>query len=186
MLAPTHFYLPVLLAALVLSSCSQAPVNAPAEADLLVSGGFENLDGWLADVPALATLTHDKAHSGSYSTRVSPEHEFSLGYSNQLSKLSPNWPARLTIGAWVLLPNAQATAKLVTEVKGPDNTTPSLLWEGLDLTKTVKVFNDWQYVERTITLPATARADSRLLVYLWRADSQQPVYLDDLKISLAR
>ena len=116
---------------------------------------------------------------------VKPGYDYGLGYSNTLSRLAPEWPAKLTVSAWVMLPSGEASAKLVTEVKSGATNSPGLLWEGLDLNKAVKVYNKWQYVEQTITLPETAKPNSRLLVYLWCADSKQPVYLDDLKISLA-
>lgn len=173
-----------LLPAGLLAGCSSNSGAAPATG-LLAATDFENLDGWLADSPALATLTRDQAHSGRYSTVVSPGHDFSLGYNNALSRLAPVWPARLRVSAWVLLPSERAAAKLVTEVKGPGANGPGLLWEGLDLLKAVKVANQWQHVEQLITLPPTAKANSRLLVYLWRADTKEPVYLDDLQISLA-
>lgn len=173
------------IAALLLTSCTSGASEAPATG-LLAANGFENLDGWLAESPALATLNKDQAHSGKYSTMAAPGNDYSLGYNNALSKLSPDWPAVLTVSAWVLVPNDQATAKLVTEVTGGGAKGASLLWQGLDLTKAVKVFNKWQYVEQTITMPATAKPNSRLKVYLWRAESKDPVYLDDLKISLAK
>ncbi|SNR74322.1 MULTISPECIES: hypothetical protein [Hymenobacter] len=173
-----------LLCTLFLGSCSQQP-STPSAPGVLASSSFENLDGWLPDAPGLALLSRDQAHSGTYSTMVAPDHDFSLGYNNKLSRLAPDWPAKLTIGAWVFLPNEQAAAKLVTEVRSDKPNQPNLLWEGLDLLSTVKVYNKWQYVEQTVTMPAAAKANSRLLVYLWRADSKQPVYLDDVQISLA-
>ncbi|WP_303309529.1 hypothetical protein [Hymenobacter sp. BT730] len=172
-----------LLVALFLAGCSSAPSTTPDTA-LLAASSFENMDGWLADSPALATLNQDQAHTGKYSTMVSPGHEFSLGYSNKLSKLAPDWPAQLKVGAWVMLPNDQAAAKLVVEVQAPEHKGPNLLWEGFDLTQSVKRYNQWQYVEYTITLPTAAGPNHRLLAYLWLADSKQPVYLDDLKIFL--
>ncbi|WP_159437460.1 carbohydrate binding domain-containing protein [Hymenobacter daecheongensis] len=153
---------------------------------MLAANDFENLDGWLADSPALATLNQAKAHSGRYSTMVSAGHDYSLGYNNTLGRLSPEWPAKLTVGAWVLLPNDQAAAKLVVEIKGTDPAAPSLVYQAIELPKAVKLSNKWQYVEQTIAMSGTAKPDSKLLVYLWRADSKEPVYLDDLKISLAK
>ncbi|GAB3861109.1 hypothetical protein GCM10028822_40080 [Hymenobacter terrigena] len=173
-----------LLATLLLTGCSSTSGDAPADGQLAFNN-FENLDGWLADSPALATINREKAHSGVYSTKVSPGHDYSLGYSNTLERFSPDWPAKITVSAWVLLPNDQANAKLVTQVKSP-NAGSDLVWEGLELNKVVKVYNKWQHVEQTITMPEAAKPDSRLLVYLWRADSKEPVYLDDLEISLAK
>ena len=176
--------LATLTAALLVAGCQQKPADGVAGP--LATNDFENLDGWLADSPALATLNREQAHSGKYSTLAGPGRDYSLGYSNALSRLAPDWPGTLTVGAWVLVPNEQAAAKLVTEVQGAGASGTSLLWQGLDLTKAVKVFNKWQYVEQTVALPATAKPNNRLKVYLWRAESKSPVYLDDLQISLAR
>lgn len=182
MLKPTPA---VVFLALLLSVGCTKKTETKAVSSPLAATSFENLDGWLADAPALASLTRDKAHTGQYSTMVGPSHEFSLGYSNPLSRLAPDWPGKLTVGAWVYLPNEQAKAKLVVEIKKTNTASANLFWEGLELTQPVKVYNKWQYVEHTVTLPPAATANSRLLVYVWRADSRQPVYMDDLSISLA-
>ena len=169
-------------AVLLLGACSREATPS-ADPALLAATDFEHLNGWLpADAPA---LTQAQAHSGKFSTLVGPGHEFSLGYNNILSGLAPQWPARLKISAWVFIPDAQATAQLVTEVKSADATRPGLLWEGVKLTDQVKAYGQWRRLEHTITLPATAKPDSRLLVYLWEADQHLPVYLDDMEISLA-
>lgn len=170
-------------AIMLLSSCSseQKP-TAPTK--VLAFSDFENFDGWLGGPSA--ALTRGQAHSGSYSTMVGPGQEYSLGYSNELSKLSPDWPAKVTISAWVLIPNRQAAAKLVAEIQDPNGNRQNLLWEGVDLSEVVTTYNKWQHIEHTINMPIVARPTSLLKVYLWRANSNQLVYLDDLKISLAR
>ncbi|NML67015.1 hypothetical protein HHL22_17550 [Hymenobacter sp. RP-2-7] len=169
-----------LLAAVVLAGCSHAPAP-PVGA--LAATDFENLAGWLADAPARATLTQEQAHSGKYSTSVRPEHDYSLGYSNLLSQMSADRPTRLRISAWIQQTGPEPSAKLVTELKSPQGT--SLLWKGLDVGTVAKAPGKWYHVGQTVTLPATAPPDSRLLVYLWRADSTTPTYLDDLEIRLA-
>ena len=165
-----------------MAGCSQKPA-APTNSDVLAANDFENLDGWLADSPALATLTKTRAHSGAYSTQVGPGYDFGLGYSNPLSRLASEWPGKIKVSAWVFVPSNQEAGKLVTELKTGDANSKGLLWEGLDLAKAVKSYNQWQYVEKVVALPEAAKPSSRLLVYLWRAESKQPVYLDDLKIS---
>ena len=169
-----------LLAAVVLAGCSRAP--APA-ANALAATDFENLSGWLADLPARTTLTQAQAHSGKYSTSVGPGHDYSLGYDNPLNQLAADRPARLQISAWVQQTGTGPSPKLVTELKSAANS--RLLWEGLDIGPLTKVPGKWYRVEQTVTIPATAAPDSRLLVYLWRADSTTPTYLDDLQIATA-
>jgi hypothetical protein len=174
-----------LLAALFLVACSPQTDTDKGKKPLAFND-FENVDGWLADSPYLLTLSREKAHSGTYSSRVDGNHEFSLGYNNALSRLSPDWPPKLTVGAWVFVPNEQASAQLVIEIKQPGKDGKGLLWQGLDLAKTVKLYNQWQYVEQTITLPDTAGPQSRLLAYVWRGQSTQPVFMDDLQVTLGK
>lgn len=154
-------------------------------ANQITSNDFESMEGWLGDTPS-PSLTKEKAHSGAYSVLVRPGLDYGLGYRNILGKMSPSRPEKISISAWVFLPNAQAAAKLVTEITDPARAANNqLLWQGIDLDKEVKKYNEWQHVEQVITLPATATATSRFQVYLWRAASGEPVYLDDLTISAA-
>ena len=179
---PTYYAATLLGLGLLLGACSREAASSP-DPKLLASTSFEEFYGWLpANAPA---LTQAQAHSGKFSTMVGAGHEFSLGYNNMLSGLAPQWPGKLKISAWVFIPDEQATAQLVAEVKSADATKPGLLWEGVKLTDQVKAYGQWRRLEHTITLPATARPDSRLLVYLWEADQHLPVYLDDMEISLA-
>ncbi|MDU0370688.1 hypothetical protein ACFPAF_09815 [Hymenobacter endophyticus] len=178
-------FAPVLLLTGLLAACTPGPAPAAADATLAFND-FENVSGWLIGSPYEATLSRDKAHSGKFSCRVDAEHEYSLGYKNTLSQLASDYPPKLTIGAWVFVPNAQAKAKLVTEIKSPDQPGSGQLWEGVDLSTAVSVFNKWQYVEQTITVPATAGPQSTLQVYVWRDQTKVPVYVDDMRISLAK
>lgn len=164
-----------------LTACGGEKTEHPA--GQITSNDFESLDGWVGDTPA-PSLTKEKAHSGAYSVSVRPGLDYGLSYNNFLGKMSPNRLGKIKVTAWVYLPSAQAAAKLVTEIKDPTRATDNqLLWQGLDLAKAVKKYNEWQQVTQEITLPAKAAATSRFQVYLWRADSGQPVYLDDVTIA---
>lgn len=178
----TKKWLGLLLPA-ALAGCSHP--TAPAATNQLASNDFENVNGWIGDMPA-ASLTREQAHSGVYSVSVRPGVDFSLGYNNALRLLAPEWPAKLTISAWVLLPTEQSMPKLVTELKPATGKGPNIFWEALDLAPAVNVYGKWRRVEKTIVLPETATADTRLLVYLWRSESKEPAYLDDLQISRAQ
>lgn len=170
-----------MLSGLVLTACSQNQnVNSR---DNLTFNDFEHFDGWLGN--SAGALTKDQAHSGKYSTVVGPGQDYSLGYSNELGKLSPDWPAKIKISAWVLTAGP-TSSRMVIEVKPGNDNRPPLVWDGIDLSKAVTTYNKWQYVESTITMPETAKPTSLLKIYLWGASTRQPVYLDDLKISLAQ
>ncbi|QKG53972.1 carbohydrate binding domain-containing protein [Hymenobacter sp. BRD67] len=172
------------LALLLLASLASCGDSTSTPANSLASNNFESVDGWMGDTPQ-PSLTKEKAHSGAYSVSVRPGIDYSLGYNNTLGRMSTSRPEKIKISGWVYLPSPQASAQLVTEIKDPTLPTNNvLLWNGIDLKKEVKKFNEWQQVERVITIPATAKATSTLKVYLWRADDSQPVYLDDLSLSL--
>ncbi|HEX8657840.1 MAG TPA: carbohydrate binding domain-containing protein [Hymenobacter sp.] len=178
-----------LIAAIILTNLSLASCSTKSEtvnnSNILASSDFDNLIGWAGDLPSLATLSKVRAHSGRYSTSVQPGFDYSLGYSNALGKLVDHRPEKLTISAWVLVPNDQANARLVIEIKDPANS-QGLLYDGTELRTVVKEFNNWQRIEKTITVPATAGATSNLVIYMWRADSRDPVYLDDMQIRLTK
>ena len=171
-----------LLLVLVIAGCSHSSGTEPTSG-ILAANDFDDIDGWVADSSVLVTLSKARAHSGAYSTMAAPGHEFSFGYNNKLSRVAPTMPTKIKVSAWVMLPNAQTNAKLVTEIKSSNGA--NMQWDGLELAKTVKRFNKWQYVEQTVSIPPAAKPDDRLLAYLWLANSKEPVYLDDLKISLA-
>ncbi|WP_019946981.1 carbohydrate binding domain-containing protein [Hymenobacter aerophilus] len=167
------------------TACSSNPPVPPAS-EVLASTDFENLDGWLPATPTPAALSREQAHSGKFSTMVGPNNEYSLGYSNALSRLAPDWPGRLTVGAWVLLTSSQSAPKFVVEIKQPTANTDGLLWEAVDVPDKVREYGKWRYIEHTITLPEAARPDNRLVVYLWRSEGSGSAFMDDVTIRLAK
>jgi hypothetical protein len=173
----------LLFFALVLSSCADKPKVQPL-VELAASNDFEQLVGWVGNYPSLNTLTKEKAHSGVYSTTVRPSMDFSISFSSALSAVSMRRPKKIIVSAWVLLPSEQANAKLVAEIKTADAAGTMLFYQATELAKEVKKFNEWQQVEKTIELPANVPATGLLQIYMWRAGSNEPVFMDDIKISV--
>lgn len=174
-------YLLYAAAALALASCNDQPAPTGRPQGQLAFNDFEAVEGW-ASGAAVPSLTTDKAHSGTTAVVVQPGIDFSLGYNNLLGKLGDGKARKIRVRAWVLLPNAKATAVLVTQLRD-EAAQKDVLWQGLPLAQATKTTNQWVQVEKEVTLPATAAYTNRVLVYLWRNDSSQPVYLDDLEIS---
>lgn len=166
--------------ALALAGCGSDEV-AKTPADQITFNDFEAADGWSAGAP-VPSLTKEKAHSGTFSIRVAPGLDYSLGYNNLLGKISSTRLKKVKVQAWVFVPNAQSTAVLVTQVHSVEQN-KDLLWDGLDVAKEAKALNKWVQIEKEITVPETATYTNQLLVYLWRSGSAQPTYLDDLRIS---
>ncbi|GAC1367150.1 MAG: hypothetical protein NVS3B25_16620 [Hymenobacter sp.] len=168
-------------AAFAIAGCSTP--DTAADPNLLVSADFETLAGWLPAAQS-ATLSRDKAHSGHYALKVDAAHEYSLGYSAPLGQLHDTRIRKIKVTAWAFVPTADAKATLVTTVSNPaaPNDKP-LLWDGLELGKAPAV-GKWQEVSKVITLPDNATPANTLGIYLWRTGGAQPVYLDDLRVTL--
>ncbi|MFD1467497.1 hypothetical protein ACFQ48_04605 [Hymenobacter caeli] len=167
--------------ALALGACGGQ--TASTTAGQLATNDFESMDGWMSGATN-PSLTKEKAHSGVFSVKIDPAVEYSLGYNNLLGKMSASRLRKIKLHCWVFLPNEKASAVLVTDVQTP-GVAKSVLWDGFDLLKEVKAksaLNQWAEVEHTVEIPETAAYTSKMLVYLWRGGSTQPVYLDDLQI----
>lgn len=155
----------------------------PSHSDnVLASNDFESLDGWIGGEVG-PSLTKDQAHSGVYSVKVDPKVEYSMGYANPLSRLSSSRVQKLKLHGWVFLPSDKAGAQLVTQLQNPGDPKP-LLWDGMDLLSEGKAkgYNKWIEFEHVIPVPEASTYNTQLKIYLWKANSAQPVYLDDLQL----
>lgn len=169
------------VAVLGMVGCSSAPDST--DANTLVNSDFETLAGWLPEANN-ATLTRDKAHSGHYAIKVDGTHEYSLSFSAPLGRLHDTRITKMKVSAWVFATSADAKAMLVTAISNPAAPADKpLLWESLDLSQT-KEAGKWVEVSKVITVPANASPTNSLGIYLWRTGGSQPVYLDDLHVTV--
>jgi hypothetical protein len=168
------------LLAVGFSACSSS--SSVKSADVLASNDFEQLDGWLGSA-ATPSLNRERAHSGEYSVKVDHNIDYSLGYKNQLGLLSPTRLHKIKIHCWVFLTNSKTAVALVTDIRNPDSA-KSIVHDSYELAKVTKPkgYHQWVEVEHTIDLPKTVTYNSQLVVYMWRANSPEPAYLDDLQI----
>jgi hypothetical protein len=163
-----------------LVACGESKTEIPA--NMLVHNDYESVDGWLLDAgKPIPSLTKDRAHSGRFSIRVDQANEYSLGYTNQLGRISTSKLKKIKVHAWINVPNNRAGAALVVQVEGDGG--KSLFWEGISLTDATKDYNKWTEMTKVLTLPDNLAYNNLLKVYLWRSGSNQPVYLDDLEIT---
>ncbi|MBF9235841.1 carbohydrate binding domain-containing protein [Hymenobacter sp. BT683] len=172
------------LSTLSLTGCG-GTATTDGDPNTLFVSGFETLDGWLPE-PLSATLTTEQAHSGKTSLKVDANHEYSLTYTNVLSELREARPDKIRVSAWAYLPGNQAEATLVASIADPaaGASAKPLLWQGIKLNEQVKTTGKWTEVSQVITLPASINASHRLSIFLWRTGGSQPVYIDDLKVSV--
>ncbi len=171
---------PVAVLLLSLAGCREPTPSAPA--NLLTSNNFDQLEGWVTD-DLSAYLTHEQAHSGATSAHVGPTVEYAAGYTSTLGNLSSVRLAKMRLRAWVWVPDKEAKALLVAQVLDPA-TGKSLYYDATDLAgATAGKFSQWVAIDKTLTLPPEVTANSVFKAYLWRAQSPQPVYLDDFELT---
>ncbi|MFD2719384.1 carbohydrate binding domain-containing protein [Hymenobacter monticola] len=173
-------YTLLLLTAAALAGCGDKD-GGSRPANLLTGNDFEQMDGWMGDVPQ-PSLTKEKAHSGAYSVHVGPGIEYSNGFIGTLGKLSSTRLNQIKVKAWVYVPSGPTATSIVTSLVDP--ATPGAkpaMWDAMGLDKMVKKRNDWQEVEKTFTLPANVGPNYKLYVYLWSGGSQNVAYLDDIQ-----
>ena len=143
---------------------------------------FENVQGWGGANEG--SLTTERAHSGRYSISVNPQTEFSYTYARQLGQMAGSKPKRLVVTAWAWVPDKDAKASLILEIKhSPEKATP-VLYEGLELSSTVRSFKSWEQVSKTYVLPDSVASTNQVKLYVWRGSSPRPVYLDDVSIKV--
>jgi len=149
--------------------------------DVLMKCDFDVLNGWLPD---RASLTRDKAHSGTYSIKVEQGRDFSLNYLASLGQLSGTRFRGVRFDAWVYLTDKNSTAQVALVTKET--------LDGKDLDKvyfdysSVKEYGKWVQVSKEVIFPAGTNFNSAFLFYLWRAGATTPAYLDDVQLTALR
>ncbi|WP_310396172.1 hypothetical protein [Hymenobacter sp.] len=164
-----------------LAACGNDDSTAPSK-DAILTTDFESLVGW---VPDPSTITKEKAHSGLYSLKVDQNHEFSLSYSVILGQLSSTRIRGIKMDAWAYMPNKEATAKLgfiLKEAAGGKD----ILGDGIELGSQVKEYGKWVKISKEVNFPASAGYSSQIVMFLWRAGSTGPAYVDDIQLTALR
>lgn len=165
---------------LLLVSCSKD--EEKVKGTLVTSNDFESVLGWggTSDI----SVNTEKAHSGKYSIKIGPQNEYAYTYSQTLGQMSPTKMKTLTLSAWVWVPNAQAASSLVVSINHSPMVGTSVYYDGLDLRKDVTKYKSWQHVSKTFTLPDSVQSTNLLKCYLWRANTNESVYADDITLSV--
>ena len=146
-----------------------------------MTSDIDGLVGWLSDPNA---LVKGEAHSGDYSLRVDPTHEFSPGYTAILGRLSETRVAKIKLEAWTYATDKNSKAKLEFVVKDP-TTNQEILRDQTKLEE-VKEFGKWVQITKEIAIPTTASYSSQVIIYVSRADATTPAYVDDLRLTALR
>lgn len=172
----------LLLSLALLGACSadKKEVKASDGATVVVFNDFETGGGWLSD-PTL--VAKGQAHSGQYAMVVNRDHEFSLTFNSTLGMLCPHRFKKLRLEAWAYMPNATATGNLTIQIR--DASGLKLLYgDNISFRTAIKEYGKWVPVSKEFVMPDSITADQHLRMFLWRADAQTEVLVDDIKLSV--
>jgi hypothetical protein len=172
--------LTLLAATLAVTACGGDKSKKMADG-VVTENDFENTAGWGVD-PTL--LSKAQAHSGIYSISVDPTHEFSLTYENSLGQMKAQKFTKVHLHAWVYLLSAQSNGILGMQVTDPSQGNKAIGGDDINLGETVKQYNKWVEVDKDLLLPANVTSANHIKVFLWRGAAQQPIFADDIRISI--
>lgn len=168
----------------LLAACGSRPDAATAaDANVLLTTGFEQNIGWGGSQPSLTTA---KAHTGQVAVLASPEVPFGYTYARTLGALGLGAPPRqLELTAWVLRTAAGSTARLVVQLDTSPTDEKQVFYAALPLAEAVPAFGEWRQVRLPLDLPASAVGGNQLKIYLWNDKGTSPTYLDDVVLQRA-
>ena len=169
----------LLVLSALLGACS-SPSTTVKNDDLIVSNDFESLAGW---IPPSNSLNMEQAHSGKYSIKADPTQPYSMGYNTLLGNASTRRPHKLKLTCWAFLPSEKAAAHYQMQVIDPVSG-EKVYEDGILMTDQVKTYKSWQEVNKDFTLPDNVTATHEIRIFLWIADSPEPVYVDDVQVSI--
>jgi hypothetical protein len=148
--------------------------------DYVTTNNFESVLGWGADA---GSLTQEHAHSGRFAVWVDANHEYSHTFRLPLGQASMHTLKAVEVEAWVYLPSARAAGAVSLQIVDPANNGLRMVHtEQLDLLSQVTEYRKWTLVRHTFVLPDSLSPAYELRVFLWRNNSPEPVYLDDMSI----
>ncbi|RZK15069.1 MAG: hypothetical protein EOO56_23670 [Hymenobacter sp.] len=163
-----------------LAACGGGDSTA-SDKDVLMTSDIDSMVGWLGNP---SDLPKGEAHSGNYSLRVDKNHEFSPGYTAILGQLSTTKLRGVKFDAWVYATNKDASGKLEFVLKETAGG-KEIMHEQVNLND-VKDYGKWTLVSKEIIFPPNANYLSQVVIYVSRANSTSPAYVDDLKLTALR
>jgi hypothetical protein len=144
---------------------------------------FESTKGWM-DVPSnnSHTIVDEDAHSGKFCSKIDKSNHYSYFYKYKLGdvqKEKTNW---VRVSAYCKLKsdkiNKTSIACSIQDDKGAIvNWTEENLAGYLEHSK-----DKWVYIEKNFNISAYSKPELMLGVFIWNADRDEEVLIDDLKI----
>ena len=149
-----------------------------ADTKVLMSSDIDSLVGWVAGPN---TFSKGKAHSGKYSLGVDQSHEFSPNYAAMLGDVFSTRPRGVKLSAWVYATDEHSGGKLEFVLKDGTNGQEQFRKQ-FRLTE-VGGYGKWVRLEQEINFPKEVTYSSQIFMYVSRAESTTPAYVDDLQLT---
>lgn len=170
-----------LLALSLVSLVACGKEDAATDSDVLMSSDIDSIVGWVADPNA---LVKGEAHSGQYSLRVDPTHEFSPGFTSVIGRMTATRPRGVKLEAWVYATDKNSAAKLEFLIKEADG--KEALRNQIQIAEAAGSYGKWVKVSRDIVFPKTVSYSSQIILYVSRAEATSPAYVDDITLTALR
>jgi hypothetical protein len=171
----------LVLALATLTACgNDNPAPDILGKDVLMTSDIDSLPGWLPDPNALKP---GPAHSGKYALRVDADHEFTPNYKAFLGQLSPTRLRGVKLEAWAYATDSNSFGKLEFVLRAADG--QELFREQTPLEE-MKPYGTWVPISKEIIFPPIINSTTQLVIYVSRAGSHTPAYVDDLKLTALR
>lgn len=169
-----------LLSSLLLLGCSPQNGRTDVRERVLMHTSFEDLEAG-AGVPQ-PSLTTAKAHTGKVSMFVDKSHPYSATYRKDLGALCDHLPRMFTLSAWVWVASPDDEAVIVMAIVNPDDPDHPVFRKTFYMTP-LGGSGKWKQIRQSAELPGDIHASNQLVLYLWHANAQSPVYTDDWQLT---
>lgn len=163
--------IPVIIFLLLNTSCENENSSLPNN----FNNDFETMGYW-AESPR---ITREKSHSGNFSTFTDTTNIYTQTLSVRIKDLKINNIKTILGSVWVLSNSPVAKGKLVVSIEKNGS---NLIWQGVEVQKTMKVANKWTEVLLKADVKMQLTDDCILKMYGVN-DGKQKIYWDDFSLN---
>ncbi|MBV2247970.1 MAG: hypothetical protein KUL83_12440 [Lentimicrobium sp.] len=166
---------------IVLISCGVAPdqreLSAPEST--IIYTDLENTDSLLSAGPVSwvngNTIVSDRAHSGTQSSRVDQENEFSIAFQQKLGYISQKMPKNLDITAWIYSEEKSPAGRMVVSINKVN------YYESYPVGDFFAAGGEWRQFSGSFILPDSLKPSEEIKIYLWN-NRKSRLWIDDISL----
>lgn len=170
---------------IVLISCGVAPdqrENMEVK-NTLIYTNLENSDSLLSTEPVAwingHTLVSDRAHSGTQSSRVDQDNEFSIVYQQKVGYISTPLPKKLDINAWIYAEEEAPHGHMVV------NISDAAYYQSYPIAAYFAKGREWRQFSGSFILPDSLKPSDEIKIYLWN-NRKSRLWIDDIRLEFGR